>query len=140
MPFVDVLIHSVWATKRREPYLTLEIKKRVIDHIKENSFSKGIFIDTINGYVDHLHCLFGLNADMSISKVLQLLKGESSYWINKNQLTKSRFEWSDEYFAKSIGDSEIDKIRSYIRNQEIHHKGQPYIRKCEEFLEGFTKC
>ena len=50
---------------------------------------------------------------------MQLLKGESSFWINKNKLTKEKFEWQDEYFAVSVSESLIDQVRDYIKNQEI---------------------
>ena len=36
-----------------------------------------------------------------LSTIIQLIKGESSYWINKNNLTIGKFEWADEYFAVS---------------------------------------
>src|ERR1035437_6835494 len=89
MAFVKVMIHAVWGTKNHHPFLTKEIKQKVINHIKENSHTKQIFIDRLNGYTEHLHCLFGLNADLSIAKTIQLIKGESAYWINKQNLTKS---------------------------------------------------
>jgi putative transposase len=68
MPFVRVMIHAVWGTKNRLPYLTLDVKNKLIEHIKENARLKQIFIDTIYGHTEHLHCLIGLNADMSIAK------------------------------------------------------------------------
>ena len=84
MSYVRVMIHAVWGTKNKTPFLTSEVRAKVILHIKENAHKKQIYIDTINGYTEHMHCLFGLNADMSISKTLHLIKGESSHWINKN--------------------------------------------------------
>ena len=39
----------------------------------------------VYGHTEHLHCLIGLNADMSIAKAMQLIKGESAFWINKNK-------------------------------------------------------
>src|SRR5258705_8736144 len=122
MAFVRVMIHAVWGTKRREPFLTRDIRRQVVDHIKTNAQAKKLYIDTLDGYLDHLHCLYGLNADMSISKSLQLMKGESSFWINKEKLTKNNFEWADEYFAASVSESMIPIVRAYIRNQEEHHK------------------
>ena len=79
MPFVKVMIHAVWGTKNHYPFLTKEVKQQMLSHIKENALKKQIFIDRLNGHTEHLHCLFGLNADMSIVKTLQLLKGESAY-------------------------------------------------------------
>ena len=71
---------------------------------------------------------------MSIAKVLQLLKGESAYWINKQPLFKSKFEWADEYFAVSVSESVIDKVRSYIDRQEEHHKKVTFNQEYEEFI------
>ncbi len=97
MALVRIWVHAVWGTKNRYPYFVDNVKEKVIQHIKENARKKEIFIDCINGHRDHLHCLLGLNAEMSISKGMQLIKGESAFWINKEKVTKSKFEWADEY-------------------------------------------
>jgi len=57
MPFVKIWIHAVWSTKNRVPFLDKEIRKSVIEHIKANAKKKHIYLDTINGQADHLHCL-----------------------------------------------------------------------------------
>ncbi len=138
MSYVKVMIHSVWGTKNREPYLTKGIKPLVIEHIISNAKEKKIYIDTINGHVEHLHCLFGLNADMSISKALQLMKGESAFWINTNKVTKTKFEWADEYFAASVSESMLDKVRTYIRNQEEHHRKKTFQEEYDEFVRTYN--
>jgi len=59
---------------------------------------------------------------ISIGKIAQLIKGESSHWINQNKLIKLKFEWQDEYLAVGVGDDKIEIVRNYIANQEEHHK------------------
>ncbi len=138
MPFVKIYIHCVWSTKNRYPFLdSKEIRDRVWKHIINNSREKGIFINSISGYSDHCHCLISLGTDQTIQKVLQLIKGESSFWINKNELTEERFEWQDEYFAVSISESMIDKIRNYIFNQEEHHLTKTFQEEYEEFIAKY---
>ncbi len=132
------MIHAVWGTKSRYPFLIDEVKKMVITHIRENAYNKQIFIDRLNGHTEHLHCLFGLNTDITISKTLQLIKGESAYWINKQQLTKSKFEWADEYYAVSVSESQLDKVRAYIDVQEEHHKKVTFMHECEEFIRKYN--
>lgn len=142
MPFVKVYIHCVWSTKNRIPYLdSIELRQKVWQHIRENAIQKGIFIDFINGYSDHCHCLISLGIDQNIQKVMQLIKGESSFWINKNGLTKEKFEWQDEYFAVSVSQSVVDKVRDYIKNQEIHHTKKTFQEEYDEFIlkYGFKK-
>ena len=70
-----------------------------------------------------------------------LLKGESSYWINKNKLIREKFEWQDEYFAVSVSESAVNKVRDYIKNQEEHHKKKSFQQEYNEFMRkyGFDK-
>ncbi|MDN3672205.1 IS200/IS605 family transposase [Flavobacterium branchiarum] len=142
MPFIKVYIHFVWSTKNRFPYLnSVELREKVWRHIKENAKEKGIYIDYVNGYSDHCHCLISLGVDQNIQKIIQLIKGESSFWINKNKLTKEKFEWQDEYFAVSVSESIIDKVRNYIKNQEAHHSKKTFQEEYDEFFlrYGFQK-
>ncbi len=135
MPFVKVYLHCVWSTKNRIPYLdSIELRQKVWNHIRENAIQKGIYIDFINGYSDHCHCLISLGVDQNIQKVIQLIKGESSFWINKNELTKEKFQWQEEYFAVSVSESILDKVREYIKNQEEHHKKKSLQEQYDEFI------
>lgn len=132
MPYIKIWIHAVWTTKNREQYLKKDIRKRVFEHIKSYADDRGIQIDFINGYVDHVHCLISLYADQSIAEIMQLIKGESSYWINKHELTDEKFAWQEEYYAASVSKSHVKRVRDYIRNQEIHHSSQTLDDEIEE--------
>ena len=84
MPFAKVYIHFVWSTINRAPYLsTPELRIAMWKHIRENAKKKDIYIDFINGHMEHCHCLVSLGEDQTMRKTIQLIKGESSYWINK---------------------------------------------------------
>ena len=112
-----------------------EIRLDVFKHIRENAREKGIHIDFINGYVDHVHCLISLGTNQTIEKIMQLIKGESSFWINKNALSKTKFGWQDEYFAVSVSETNLEAVRKYIANQEEHHRSKSF----EDEFEGFMK-
>lgn len=108
----------------------------MLQHIKENSVKKGIFIDTINCVPDHIHLLLSLGTEQTIAKTAMLIKGESSFWVNKQQLIKHNFEWQDEYIALSVSYSALDKVRAYILNQEEHHKKKTFTEEYDEFLKA----
>jgi len=141
MPFVKVWIHLVWSTKDREPMLTQDIRQKVFQHIRENAKEKGIFLDFINGYIDHVHCLISLGAGQEIEEIVQLIKGESSHWINKNKLCKGRFSWQEEYFAVSVSENVLGSVRKYIANQEEHHRTKSFDEEFEIFMKraGFKR-
>jgi REP element-mobilizing transposase RayT len=137
MPYVRAWIHLIWSTKDRAPLLTKELRHQVITHIKANASNKGILLDTINGVSDHVHALISIKADQSIAKVAQLLKGESSHWVNAERLVHGKFEWQDEYIAISVSESMVDKVRKYIKNQEEHHRAKTFAEEYEEFMEKY---
>ncbi len=137
MSFIKVYVHFVWSTKNRNAYLTEDIRSNVYEHIRENARTKKIFVDFINGFKDHVHCLVSLNDDLSIGKIAQLLKGESSYWINHNNLTKEKFEWQDEYLALGVGDDKLQVVREYIANQEEHHQKYTFQQEYDKFIARY---
>ncbi|HTM64696.1 MAG TPA: transposase [Flavipsychrobacter sp.] len=57
------------------------------------------------------------------------------------KLIASKFEWQDEYFAVSVSESILDRVREYIKNQEEHHRKKTFQEEYDEFLKryGFQK-
>ena len=138
MSWVRVWIHLVFSTKNNEPFLHSEkIRMKVFQHIKQNAEEKGIWLDCIHSYHDHAHCLISLNKDQTISKVAQLIKGESSFWINQAKLTDTKFIWQDDYWAVSINESHLKSVRDYILKQEEHHLKKSFTDEVNEFMEKY---
>ena len=141
MSFVKVYIHFVWNTKNRHPFLsTKEIRRKIWQHIRENAKAKEIYIDRINGYKEHCHCLISLGKNQTIQEIAKLLKGESSHWINKENILENerlKFSWQEEYYAVSVSESILNRVRNYIENQERHHLKKTYQEECEELIEKF---
>jgi REP element-mobilizing transposase RayT len=130
------MIHSVWATKNRLPIIHEKIQQILLNHIKEKSIDNEIFIDTHNCVEDHYHVLFSLGLQQTIAKVHQLIKGESSNWMNKQKLIKQKFEWQDDYFAASVSELNLHKVRNYIRNQKEHHRKITFAEEYEGFIKA----
>ncbi|NQT26751.1 IS200/IS605 family transposase [candidate division KSB1 bacterium] len=137
MPYIKIWIHLIWATKNRQPYLTKEIRAKVFSHIRENAKEKGIHLDFINGYKEHIHILISMNQEQTIAKIVYLLKGESSHWINKNKLTKHKFSWQEEYLAASVSHSAVDRVREYIKTQEEHHRLKSFTEEFQIFMDKY---
>jgi putative transposase len=139
MPYIKIWIHLIFSTKNREPLITKENKFEILEHIKTNAKEKEIYIDFINGVNDHIHILLSLGSEQNISKIVQLIKGESSFWINKNKISKTKFEWQEEYIALSVSGSIVDKVREYIKNQEEHHRLKTFAEEYEIFISKLNQ-
>ena len=137
MPYVKVWIHLVWSTKNRQSFLKDDIRPTIFQHMRDNAKKKDIFLDFINGYREHVHALVSLGTEQTISNIVKLMKGESSHWVNQNNLIDLKFEWQHEYFAVSVCESLLDKTRDYIRNQEAHHTKKGFDDEFELMLKKY---
>jgi len=135
MSHTKILVHNVWTTKNRIPYLYKQIRPLVFNHILEYGETKDIHIEAVNGYTDHVHCLISLSRQQNISDCLKLIKGESSFWINKRKLIGVKFQWQDDFWAVSIGLSHLGNLRRYIWNQEAHHRKKTFKQEEDRFLQ-----
>lgn len=138
MSWVRIWVHLVFSTKNQTPFLTTkELRQTVFAHIRENAKEKCIWLDSVNGHKEHIHCLISLGREQTISKIAQLIKGESSYWINKNKLTVQKFTWQDDYWAVSVSERHVQMVRKYIENQEEHHRKKSFAEEVEEFMNKY---
>lgn len=120
------------------PFLkTGELRYTVFRHIKQNAEEKKIWLDCVNGYINHAHCLIALGKEQTLSKLIQLIKGESSFWINKNKLTQHKFIWQDDYWAVSVSESHVLSLRKYIHNQEKHYKAKSFSEELGAFTDKY---
>jgi putative transposase len=133
MSYVKIVVHVVWGTKYREPVLVLPKRQIVFNHIVENATTKNIRLITIGGFLDHVHCLISLSHDQTLSKTVQLLKGESSNWANKREVFPEKLIWAEDYFAASVSESAIKKVIQYIENQEEHHMQTDFETELSKF-------
>lgn len=138
MPFTRVYIHFIWTTKNHPDTISKELKPLLLDHIKKNASAKGIFIDILNCVSDHIHLLVSLSSEQTIANKVMLIKGESSFWVNNQNLIKPKFEWQDEYIALSVNYDAIDKVRAYILNQEEHHRKKTFSEEYIDFKTAYN--
>jgi REP element-mobilizing transposase RayT len=91
----------------------------------------------INGMADHIHLFIGLHPTQSISNLMQVVKGESSEWINTKGFVNGKFQWQEGYGAFSYGHSQVSQVYNYILNQKEHHKKRSFLEEYTELLQKF---
>lgn len=118
----DIKYHIVWITKYRKPVMTGEISDRVRELIREICKAKDVEI--IKGHIsrDHVHLLVSVPPHLSVSKLVQSLKGKSSRKLmleykSLNRQFWGRHIWARGYFVASSGNVTDDVIAKYIEEQ-----------------------
>ena len=134
--FSKIYIQCVFAVKFRAALLNTSWDQRLRSYISAMIQDNGHKVLAINNMPDHLHVFFGLNPMQSISSLMQIVKGESSEWINKQKLCSKKFQWQTGYGAFSYAESDIPDVINYIQNQQEHHKKISFIEEYKIMLEN----
>jgi putative transposase len=133
----DLKYHIVWITKYRKRVLTPEIGKRLRDIIRVICTS--LEVEIVKGHIrrDHVHMLVSAPPYLSVSKLVQRMKGLTSRKLleENRRLNKAfwgRHLWARGYFVASTGDVTEEVIAKYIEEQEEMERGQDADFKVEE--------
>lgn len=124
MSHTNLLYHIVFATKERAPLITAELRPHL--HAYLGGIVRGLNAVPIeiNGTTDHVHVLARLQPTISFSEFMSKLKSNSSGWAKGK--TRGRFGWQSRYAAFTVSESQVSRVRSYIRNQEEHHRRKTF--------------
>jgi putative transposase len=122
----SILIHLVFSTKHREPWLTPEIEPELHAYLAtvfQGCDSPALLI---NGDKDHVHALFALARTWAVADMVEEVKKRSSKWIKTNGDGFSQFYWQAGYGAFSVSQSQVEQVRRYIANQKAHHRQRTF--------------
>lgn len=128
-----VLVHLVFSTKDREPFIRSEIQGQLHGYVVgvlKNMKSPSV---QIGGVEDHVHVLFILSRTLTQAQVVEELKTSSSKWM-KSHAGVFNFAWQAGYGAFSVSESKADAVVEYIRGQEEHHRKVTFQCEFRKFL------
>ena len=129
-----IWVHIVFSTKDRQPLIQPTIRPTVHNELRQQLIDSGCFVDCIGGVADHVHLLFLLNPKKSLADVVKQIKGGSSHAFNQAKLTAAHFAWQIGYGAFSVSESHVSRVRTYILNQEEHHRKLIFIDEYHRFM------
>ena len=133
--YLSLHYHLVFSTKHREGVIAPEWRARVHDYLGGTIRGLGGFPEGVGGVADHVHLLVGLKATHCLADVMRELKKASSSWVHEEIGLRS-FGWQEGYAAFTVSATARDGVRSYIANQEEHHRVKSFR---EELIEMLTK-
>ena len=133
----SILIHLIFSTKNREPFLTPEIDAELYPYMA--TILKAIKSPAliINGTSDHVHTLLSLSRIVTIAELVEEVKTESSKWIKTKGRQLQNFDWQSGYAAFSIGQSQVPTLKRYITRQKKHHRRVTFQDEYRKFLKAF---
>ena len=117
-----IYIHLIFHIKTTSPHICEDDLVRIHAYIGQLVNTTGCSVIQTGGTGDHVHVLFLLSKNESISHVVEEVKRNSSRWIKSINARYERFEWQGGYGAFSVSQSVVTKTLEYIKNQKTHHE------------------
>ncbi len=133
----SILVHLIFSTKNREPFITPQIESELHPYMAKIFRALKSPSLTIDGTSDHLHILFSLSRVIAIADLVEEVKTESSKWIKTKGPELRNFHWQKGYGAFSIGQSQVSALRRYIARQKIHHQRVTFQNEYRKFLKSY---
>jgi putative transposase len=118
--YVSNHVHIVFSTKDRAKLIPEELEPKLWAYMAGIAENHGFQPLSIGGIADHIHALIELGPTFNIAKAVQVLKANSSRWMNEHAV--KRFEWQEGYFACSVSRSQVPVVARYVANQKEHHR------------------
>jgi putative transposase len=117
-----VYIHLVFSTKHRHPFLRDEgLRGDLHSFLGGTSKTLGCPPIRVGGVQDHIHLLARFGRTITQADWVKELKRVSNLWL-KNEGRISDFEWQSGYADFSVSQSNLEQVKSYIANQQEHHR------------------
>jgi REP element-mobilizing transposase RayT len=131
----STLIHCVFSTKERRPFLSAEIRPRVHAFIGGIARQLGCPALTVGGPADHAHILISLPATLALAVAIQKIKANSTRWIHDTFPSRRDFAWQEGYGSFSIGVSQQAATVAYINSQDEHHARVDFVAEWNAILK-----
>ena len=132
-----IWIHFIWETPFNQKILSREARKKISNFLYEYCNEKNIFMKVNYVNAEHVHVVVDLPTNLSVEDCIKFLKGSSSFYINKNRVTRNKFSWGKGYGAFSVSASQLNIVVNYIKDQEEHHRVKSFAEEYQLFIKKY---
>ncbi len=105
-----ILLHVVFSTKFRFKCISENWSDELYGYIGGTIKEHSANLLAAGGIEDHVHLLMKISPKFAISTTIQLLKANSSRWINERRLVNAKFSWQRGYSAFSVSESKAATV------------------------------
>lgn len=130
----EIFLHLNWPTKEDLPVLRGDTESFCHEALRQKCEGiKGVYLKGLGGTDDHVHVALTIEPSVTISDMIQELKGFSSFEVNRRTNRKT-MQWQRGYGVVSFGKANLKWVLDYVAKQREHHrtgKIEPRLELCD---------
>jgi REP element-mobilizing transposase RayT len=124
--YTQLLLHTVFATKGREPWILPDVSERLYPFIGGIVRAEKGRLFAIGGVADHVYMYIRWRPDGAVSDLMRTVKSRSSKWVHDTFPHLAAFSWQEGYSAFSVSKFEEEALKRYIAGQAEHYRGEDF--------------
>ncbi|MEX2606987.1 MAG: IS200/IS605 family transposase [Kiritimatiellia bacterium] len=136
----QIYLHLIFSTRERESWITPILRHEMHAYMAGISRELDAPAIQVGGVSDHVHVLAHFPRTLTVSKWVELLKTQSNRWFKQQSTENNRnlFAWQKGYGVFSVSPSHLDLVKTYIRNQETHHRTVTFKDEYRKIMDKYN--
>ncbi|MGA2074892.1 MAG: IS200/IS605 family transposase [Terriglobia bacterium] len=134
---VCLRVHVVFSTKDRRPMITPDVEPELFAYLAGTAKNLDSPCLAAGGTSNHVHLLISQSKNIALSHLMEEIKKSSLKWIKTKGPTLRNFGWQDGYGAFTIGQSQVEALKTYIAGQKERHRKQSFEEELVRLLNKY---
>ena len=119
-----IYLHLTWSTFRRQPMIDQRTRAFLDEYFRRIAIQERVDIVSLSFLQTHVHVLMRCGPRIDLSRIVQLMKGGSSYAASRQAGNVVGLRWNREYSVTSVSPRLMPKAVEYIRRQDQRHPSE----------------
>ena len=116
-----IFLHVTWSTFRRQPMIDASTRSFLDQYVRRIAIRERVTVVCLSLLRTHVHLLLSVGPRMDLSRLVQLLKGGSSYAASRQPGNILGLRWNREYSVTSVSPRLLPRAVQYIESQNERH-------------------
>jgi REP element-mobilizing transposase RayT len=123
-----IFLHVTWSTFRRQPMIDASTRSFLDQYFRRIAIRERVTVVCLSLLRTHVHLLVSVGPRMDLSRLVQLLKGGSSYAASRQPGNILGLRWNREYSVTSVSPKLLRRAVQYIESQDERHPSEAIPR------------
>jgi REP element-mobilizing transposase RayT len=124
----QIYFHLTWSTYRRMPMIDGPTRNFLDGYFRRILIQERLSLTALAFLRTHVHLLVQSGPRFDLSRLVQLLKGGSSYAASRQPDNRLGLRWNREYSVTSVSPKLVTTAIEYIKRQDQRHPAESIPR------------
>ena len=117
----QLFFHLSWSTLDRRPMIDAPTRAFLEEFLRRTAIRERVEVIELAILAAHIHVVIRTTPRVDLSRLVQMMKGGSSYAASRVPGNKLGLRWTREYFVTTVSPRILPEAVQYLRTQNERH-------------------